>query len=99
MKNELEINIKDVGDSIFDEIASKFDQAYENVKSNKEYAPYGDGQAVVGEYVDEDDDNRIREQFEEDMDYETVLELIKNSPYVERAILDLVKYVALNREA
>lgn len=98
MENELQLNIQDVGDSIFDAIANKFDKEYENVKSNKEYAPYGDTQAIVGDYIDEEDDTRIRKRFEEEMDYEEVLKLIKDNPYVERAIIDLVKYIARNRE-
>lgn len=98
MENELQLNIQDVGDSIHDAIAEEFDKTYNNVKYNDEYAPYGDTQAVVGNYVDEEDDTRIRKRFEEEMDYEEVLKLIKDNPYVERAIIDLVKYIARNRE-
>lgn len=98
MENELELNIKDIGDTVYDAIADEFDKEYENVKSNKEYAPYGDTQVCVGEYIDEDDNTRIREKFKLDYDFDTVMDLLKDNEYFKRAILDMVEYVAWNRE-
>jgi len=98
MENELQLYIKDVGDSIHDAIAEEFDKAYEEVETNKEYAPYGNTQVCVGEFIDEDSDCRIRERFEENMTFDEVIDLLKNDPYFKRNVMDLVKYIAENRE-
>lgn len=98
MENELELNIKDIGDTVYDAIAEEFDKVYEDVNVNDEYAPYGDTQVISGRFVDEDDDTRIRENFERDYDFDAVMDLLKDNPYFKRAILDMVEYIAWNRE-
>ena len=98
MENELQLYIKDVGDSIHDAIAEEFDKAYEDVQYSKEYAPYGDTQACVGEFIDEDSDCRIRERFEQDMDFDEVMELLKKDKDFRMAIMDMVEYITWKRE-
>lgn len=99
MENKLQLYIKDVGDSIHDAIAEEFDKAYEDVQFKTEYAPYGDTECTVGQFIDEDSDCRIRENFERDMDYEEVIELLKSNPYFKQNVMELVNYIAWNREA
>ena len=84
MKNELELNIQDVGDTVHDAIAEEFDKVYEDVKVNDEYAPYGDTQVISGRFIDEDDDTRIRENFERDYNFDTVMDLLKDNEYFKR---------------
>lgn len=98
MENLLQAHIHDVGDAVHDIIAAEFDTAYEDVKYSKEYAPYGDGQACVGEYIDEDSDCRIRERFEQDMTFDEVMELLKKSKDFKMAIMDMVEYITWKRE-
>lgn len=99
MENKLQLYIKDVGDSIHDAIAEEFDKAYEDVQFTTEYAPYGDTECTVGQFIDEDSDCRIRENFEQDMSYDDVIELLKANPYFKQNVMELVNYIAWNREA
>ena len=99
MENKLQLYIKDVGDSIHDAIAEEFDKAYEDVQFTTEYAHYGDTECTVGQFIDEDSDCRIRENFEQDMSYDDVIELLKANPYFKQNVMELVNYIAWNREA
>lgn len=99
MENKLQLYIKDVGDSIHDAIAEKFDIAYSDVQFTTEYAPYGDTQCTVGRYIDEDSDLRIRENFQDQWDYDAVIKLLKDNPYFKQNVMELVEYIAWNREA
>lgn len=98
MENKLQLYIKDVGDSIHDAIAEEFDKSYSDVQFKTEYAPYGEGECTVGRFIDEDDDCRIREEFER-MSYDDVIELLKDNPYFKQNVMELVEYIAWNREA
>jgi len=98
MENKLEDCVHDIGDAVFEVLAERFDSEYENVRTEDEYAPYGDGQCVAGRYIDEDDDCRIRENFEAEYDFDTVMELLKNDEDFKKAVIDMVEYVAWNRE-
>jgi hypothetical protein len=97
--NILQAHIHSVGDTIHDAIAEQFDNAYKDVKTSAEYAPYGDTHACVGYYIDDDDDERIRENFEQDMSFDKVIEVLKKDPDFKDCVMDMVKYIAWNREA
>ena len=98
MENLLQAHIHDVGDTVHDAIAREFDKAYEDVQFTTEYAPYGDTECTVGQFIDEDSDCRIRERFEEDMDFDEVMDLLKKDKDFRMAIMDMVEYITWKRE-
>ena len=97
--NELENYIYDLGDTIHDALAEKFDCKYSDVQFKTEYAPYGDTECSVGQYIDEDEDEKIRKNFEDDYNFDEVMKVLKENEYFKSSIIDMVKYIAWNREA
>jgi hypothetical protein len=98
MENKLQLYIQDVGDTIHDIIAERFDSEYESVKTCEEYEAFGDGFCCSGQFIDEDDDVRIREQFENELTFDVVLSLLKKDDAFKTTVMDLVSEIAWNRE-
>lgn len=98
MENKLQLYIKDVGDTIHDIIAERFDSEYESVKTCEEYEVFGNGFSCRGQFIDEDDDVRIREQFENELTFDEVLSLLKKDDAFKTTVMDLVSEIAWNRE-
>ena len=99
MENKLQLFIQDIGDSVHDAIAERFDSEYENAQTETEYAPYGNTWVECGRYIDDDEDLRIRENFESEYDFDEVMELLKKSDDFKRAVTELVQEIAWHREA
>ena len=97
--NILQAHIETVGDAIHDALAEKFDKKFENAKVTSEYEAYGDTYAETQRYIDDDEDTRIREEFENEMSFNEVLDILKNDDCFKSAIKDIVTYIAWNREA
>lgn len=99
MENILQAHIHCVGDAVHDAIARKFDRAYENAQVKTEYEAYGDTYVESQRYIDDDEDQKIRERFEEEYDFDEVMKLLKDDDDFRFAVMDMVKHIAWNREA
>jgi len=97
--NILQAHIHCVGDAVHDALAEKFDSAYIDVQFKTEYAPYGDTECTVGRYIDDDSDAEIRQNFEDEYDFDEVMKLLKDNCDFKFAVMEMVKYMAWNREA
>lgn len=98
-ENTLQAHIHCVGDTIHDALAERFDSDYENAQVKTEYEAYGDTYVESQRYIDDDEDQRIRENFQDEYDFDEVMELLKNDKDFRGAVMDMVEYIAWNRQA
>lgn len=99
MENKLELYIQDVGDSVHDVIARAFDSCVSDYSfgSEYEYAPWGDTYAPVGRFIGDDEEVEVRENFENELSYDEVIDRLKADPDFKSAVMDMINYVAWNR--
>lgn len=96
--NELQNIILDIGDSVHDALAARFDSAYEDALTVTETEAFGDTYVPAYRYIDDDDEVEIREDFENEYEFDEVIRLLKNDDQFRSAVMDLVKYIAWKRE-
>lgn len=99
-ENKIEDLIDYVGDNAYDLICGEFDEwaDQQTFKTQRDYAPYGDTEVEVCEYVDEEDDEKFRENLEKEMDVDTIIDKLKEDKNFRDAVSDMIKYVVWNRE-
>lgn len=99
-ENELENAIDYVGDSAYDLICGEFDEEADrhSFKTIRDYAPYGNTEVEVCQFVDEDDDIEFREDLEKELDVDTVIDKLKQDQHFRESIQDMIHYVIWNRE-
>ena len=99
-ENKIENMIDYVGDSAYDFICGEFDEwaKSHSFKTIRDYAPYGDTEVEVCKHIDEDDDEKFRENLEKEMDVDTIIDKLKEDKNFREAVSDMIKYVVWNRE-
>lgn len=98
MENILQAHIHCVGDAVHDALAEKFDRAYSEAQVKTEYEAYGDTYVERQRYIDSDEDQKIRERFKEEYDFDEVMKLLKEDKDFKFAVMDMVEHIAWNRE-
>lgn len=88
-----------IGDAVHDCVAHAFDEKVRDTsfKTMRDYAPYGDTEVEVCQYVSDEDDEKFREEYEKELDFDTVVGMLKEDDYFKETIMDLVKHVVWNR--
>ena len=98
-ENILQDIIYCVGDTAHDVIASEFDNSVRDTsfKTMSDYAPYGDTEVEVCQYITDEDEEEFRENWEKEMTIDAVINLLKDDEYFRGAIKDMVEHIAWNR--
>lgn len=97
MENKLQLFIKDIGDSVHDALAERFDSAMEEAQTSCEYEAYGDTYVPSYNYIGDDEEVKIRENFQNEYDFDEVINLLKKSEDFKTAVMDLVEEIAWQR--
>ena len=99
-ENKIENMIDYVGDSAYDLICGEFDECVKDhsFKTIRDYAPYGDTEVEVCQFIDEDDEVEFRENLEDYMDVDTVIDKLKQDKHFRDSIQDMIDYVKWNRD-
>lgn len=99
-ENKIETLIDYVGDSAYDLICGEFDEYANNhtFETMRDYAPYGDTEVEVCQYITDEDDEEFREETEKELDVDTIIDKLKEDKHFREAVSDMIKYVVWNRE-
>ena len=99
-ENKIENLIDYVGDSAYDLICGEFDEQVKDhsFETQRDYAPYGDTEVEVCQYITDEDDEEFREETEKELDVDTIIEKLKEDKHFREAVSDMIKYVVWNRE-
>lgn len=100
MENKIENLIDYVGDSAYDLICGEFDEYANNhtFETMRDYAPYGDTEVEVCRYATDEEQEEFREEVEDELDVDTIIDKLKQDPHFREAVSDMIKYVVWNRE-
>ena len=99
-ENKIEDLIDYVGDSAYDLICGEFDEQARchEFKTMRDYAPYGDTEVEVCQYITDEDDEAFREDAELEMDVDSIIDKLKDDKNFREAVSDMIKYVVWNRD-
>lgn len=99
-ENKIENMIDYVGDSAYDLICGEFDDCANehSFKTIRDYAPYGDTEVEVCQFIDEDDEIEFRENIEDYLNVDTVIEKLAKDKAFRDSIKDMIDYVKWNRD-
>jgi len=99
-ENKIENMIDYVGDSAYDLICGEFDEQVKghSFKTQRDYAPYGDTEVEVCQYITDEDDEKFRNETEKELDVDTIIDKLKEDKHFRESIQDMIKYVVWNRE-
>lgn len=99
-ENELEKLISYIGDSVHEVITNDFDEEVDRTsfKTMRDYAPYGNTEVEVCQYVCEEDMEEFRENYEKDTSVDYIIEKLKEDKDFRDCVTELIKYIAWNRE-
>lgn len=99
-ENKLEDLIDDVGDGVYDTTCEIFDEYVKEhtFKTHRDYAPYGDTEVEVCQYVTDEDQEEFREETEKEITVDDVIDKLKQDPYFRSSIEDMIQYVCWNRD-
>ena len=99
-ENKIENLIDYVGDSAYDLICGEFDD-YANdhtFKTMRDFAPYGDTEVEVCQYHTDEEEEEFREDVEDNLDVDTIINKLKEDQHFREAVSDMIKYVVWNRD-
>lgn len=88
-----------VGDSAHDLIAHEFDEKCggHTFKTIHQYEDYGDTSIEVAQYIGDDEETKVREDIEKELDVDTVIEMLKKDAHFRESIQDLINKVVWDR--
>lgn len=88
-----------IGDAVHDCVAHEFDEKVKDTsfKTMSDYAPYGDTEVEVCQYVSDEDEEKFREDCENEFTFEAVMNKLKEDSYFKETVMDLVKHIVWNR--
>ena len=100
MEDKIENLIDYVGDSAYDLICGKFDEQVKDhsFETQRDYAPYGDTEVEVCRYHTDEEEEEFREEVEDELDVDTIIDKLKQDKSFRESIQDMIKYVVWNRE-
>lgn len=89
-----------VGDDIYDTLMGLWKKHCQhfNFKTGEDYEAYGDTYVSSGSYITDESDEACREEFEKEVDADTIIDELKTNPSFKDSLKQLIESWAWEKE-